>query len=132
MNTVFDGNPSGAERVGRAARRRNLKAEFGQPLRQRHRHKFVAIVDREEHAALIRQRRARAQLRLGERLAEILAHAHHFAGGAHLRTQRRIDAGELIEWEHRRFHEELRDGEDAGGAREIRNLLSQHYAQPRS
>ena len=39
---------------------------------------------------------------------KFIAHAHHFAGGAHLRAQRRIHAGEFVEREYRRFHEVLR------------------------
>ena len=61
----------------------------------------------------IGQRRAGAELRFRERLAEVLADAHHFAGRAHFRPERRIDARELIEREHGRFHEELRRGQHA-------------------
>ena len=45
-----------------------------------------------------------------EGLAEVLAHAHHFAGGAHFRTERRIHAGKFVEREHRRFHEDCGTG----------------------
>jgi hypothetical protein len=34
-------------------------------------------------------------LRLGEGLAEVVGHAHHFAGGLHLRPQHGVDAGKL-------------------------------------
>ena len=56
---------------------------------------LVVIVDADEHRALRRQLLSRRDLRLGERFAEIFAHAHHFAGGAHLRAEHRIDAREI-------------------------------------
>ena len=68
----------------------------------------MPVIDAQEHRAAFRQRCSGAELGLGECFAEVLAHAHHFAGGAHLRAQCRVHSGELAEREHRRFHEELR------------------------
>ena len=73
--------------------------------------RLVVIVDADEDRALFGQRAAGADLRFQERLAEVHADAHHFAGGAHLRSERRIDAGEFVEREDRRLHEVLRHGE---------------------
>ena len=97
----------GADRVGGAARGGDFEAQFVEALGERHGDRLVAIVHADEHAALVGQRRAGAQLRFGERFAEILADAHHFAGRAHLRTQRRIDARKFVERKHRRFHEDI-------------------------
>ena len=62
---------------------------------------LIAFIHADEDAALIRQWGARAQLRFSKRLAEVHSDAHHFARGTHLRTQRRIDAREFREREHR-------------------------------
>ena len=66
------------------------------------------------------------------------ADAHHFAGGAHFRAERRIDARELVEREHRRLDEELRhrtstparmaSARRCKAAREVLQLLAEHQA----
>ena len=69
---------------------------------------FVAILDREEHAARVGQHRARAKLRFPEGAREVAIPAHDFAGRAHFRPQQRIDTGEAREWHHRLFDREPR------------------------
>src|SRR5439155_4442938 len=87
----------------------------------------------DEYRALIRQRRTRADLRLEECLTEVLAHAHHFSRGAHLRTERRIYAREFVEGKYRRFDEVLRHRQHTRRAAssqlpEIRKLAAEHQS----
>ncbi len=72
--------------------------------------RLVAVLDRDEDRALLRQLDAGAELRLGEGAAEIAIEAHHLAGRFHLRPQDDIDAGEAGEGEHRLLDRHMRDG----------------------
>ena len=58
---------------------------------------FVGIGEREEHRARRRQRIPGGQLGLVEGPAERVGDAHHFAGRAHLGSERRVDLGEPVE-----------------------------------
>ena len=67
---------------------------------------FVIVVDGDQYAALQGQRRARAQLALGKGMTKARCMAHDLAGGAHLRPQHRVDAGELLPGQHRLLDKE--------------------------
>ncbi len=54
---------------------------------------------------------------------KLIAHAHHFAGGAHFRAERRVHAGEFVEREDRRLDEDLRHRQSRPRCRS-RNLFS--------
>ena len=87
MKTVLQVQAGVAQRGGGAARGHQLEAQVGESLGHVHGFRLVVVVDADEDRALLGQRAAGADLRLQERFAEIDAHAHHFAGGAHLRAR---------------------------------------------
>jgi hypothetical protein len=57
--------------------------------------RLVVVGDADEHRAFGRQFLAGGDLRLGKGLAEVVGHAHHFSGGAHLGAKNRVDAGKF-------------------------------------
>ncbi len=103
-------HPGLLDGVGRALGRHEVKAEFHVLPGKVDQVRLVAIADAEENGAFGRQLQAGGKLRFGERFAEVVGHAHHFAGGFHLRAEDGVDAGELIPREDRRFDVEMRAG----------------------
>ena len=87
---------------------------------------FVMVGHADKDGALSRQLLAGSQLRLAERLAEAVAHAHHFASGLHLWPQHRIDARKLIPGKHWRLHVVTASGIEIGAAFDI---FRQKFAQ---
>ena len=82
------------------AQRRELPAQGRdeRPIRRFHAHKSLAAP---------REHFARREGRLGERLREGVADAHHLAGGLHFRTEYGVDPRELDEREDRLFHADV-------------------------
>ena len=124
-----------AQHRSRAARGYKLEPQRHKLARHRDGFRLVVIVHADEHGAFLRQRRARADLRLGKRFAEIGAYPHHFARGSHLRPQCGVHARKFIERKYRRFDEMLRHRQHAGlahiwhGARRARvHLQHVHLA----
>ena len=98
---VSIGTSLAAQVVGGAARADQAEAAAHQALRDRQQAGLVGIRHADEGGALERQDRAGAELGLGEGDAEVAVDAHHLAGRLHLRTEQRVDAGELGEREDR-------------------------------
>ena len=73
-----------------------------------------------------RQHLAGGKLRLGERFAEAAGDAHHFAGRLHLRTKKRVDAGEFRPRKYRRFDVVVRAGSEVFAAGD---LIGQQFAK---
>ena len=88
---------------------------------------LVALAHRDEHGAAFGEPGACGELALEERLAEVTAHAHHFARRAHFRPEDRVDAEELGERE-----DGLLDAHVARRHLEVHALfgerLARHYA----
>ena len=82
----------------------------------------------DENRSFVRQRGTGTQLRLGERFAKRLADTHYFAGRTHFRPQDRVDAGELVKRENRRFHTVLGHRKNALGQVVVAQLLANHQA----
>ena len=70
--------------------------------------RLVAVCHREEHRSLHGQSSACRHLALHEGEAEVLVHPHDLAGGAHLRAEQRVDAGESVEREDCFLHAHVR------------------------
>ena len=102
--------------VRRAARGVDLEAEPVQALREDRGRRLVAVADREEDAALERQRRAGGGLGLGERRREVLGDAHDLAGRPHLGPEQRVGAREAVERQHRLLHADVLGHAPLGGA----------------
>ena len=62
---------------------------------------LVQIVHAQENLALERQPISSRQLRFGKRVPELRRMPHDFAGAAHLGSEERIHAKELLEWQDR-------------------------------
>ena len=88
---------------------------------------LVALAHRDEHGAAFGEPGACGELASEERLAEVTAHAHHFARRAHFRPEDRVDAEELGERENG-----LLDAHVARRHLEVHALfgerLARHYA----
>ena len=79
-------------------------------LRQGRGLRLVGTLHADEGPPALGQPVAGRQRRLGEGFAETVTHPHDFAGGLHLRAEYGIDAGELVEREHRLLDaDDLRD-----------------------
>ncbi|MCY1537180.1 hypothetical protein D9M68_726680 [compost metagenome] len=87
-----------------------------QAARHFHGEGLVLVLHADEHRAGIRQAHARGQLRLDEGFAEAHAHAHHFTGRLHFRTQDGVHARELHEREHGFLDREIRRHDFLGDA----------------
>ncbi len=95
------------DRLRRAARGDDPKADVVQDLRDRERPRLVGVGDGDERRAAERQRHARGGLRLGERGREVARDPHHLAGRAHLRAEHRVGALEAVERQHRLLHRDV-------------------------
>ena len=62
------------------------------------------IGDADEDHPLYGQALSGCGLGLGKGFAEVVGHAHDFAGGFHLRTEHSVHAGKFVPGEDRRFH----------------------------
>ena len=71
----------------------------------RHR-RFVEVVDADKDDAAFRQGQTGRRLRFNKGMAKARRLPHDLAGGAHFRTEPRIDAGEFLKGEHRFLDEE--------------------------
>ena len=84
------------------------------------------IGDADEDRSLRGQLLSGGELRLGEGFAEVVGHAHHFAGGFHLRPEHRVDAGKFVPREYGRLHVVVAAGIEIGAALdELRQELAQ-------
>src|ERR1019366_4574983 len=86
-----------------------------------------------EDTARSRQNLSGGSLRLGERLAEAVGHAHHFTGGFHLRPKHSVHAGKLAPGKYWRLHVVEAAGVEVGAAldilwKEFTQLASGHEA----
>ena len=99
-----DGHALLTQGVGRPGRGDDGEAQIDEAAGGEDPAGLVAIVERHEHGALLREAVARGDLALGEGEAEGDVDAHHLAGGAHLRSQQRVDVGEAVERQHGLLH----------------------------
>ena len=108
--TAPHGDADPRDRAGRAGSRDELEPERLEE-RGQHRHRgLVAVADREEDGAAAGSGRPAARSALREGGGQVGGDAHHLAGRAHLRAQRRIGAGEPLEREHRRLDRDVAAG----------------------
>ncbi len=112
MKTRSTIRPAPLKHVGRAFGGDDFEAEIDVAAGQLDGCLLVVVVDGEEDGAAGGQNLAGGELRLGEGFAEGGGHAHHFAGGLHLRAENRIDAGKLGPGEDRRFDVVVRAGSE--------------------
>ena len=101
-----------ADGSGRALGGHKLKAQSHELTSHHNSAWLVIVLDRQEHLAhricRARQLGTRTELAFDESFAEGLAHAHHLAGGLHLRAEDGVHARELDEGEHRFLDAEVR------------------------
>ena len=83
------------QHIGSAFRGHKVKTEMNVAASQFNGSRLVVVVHAEEHRSLGGQHLSGRKLRLRKCFTKARRHAHHFAGGFHLRPQNRIDAGKL-------------------------------------
>ena len=86
--------------------RQQLESQSRQVTRNLRDSAFVEIVHGDQHAPPGGQRSAGGHFGLGKGMSKVAGMSHHFAGGAHLRTESHERAWELVEWQHHFFDEE--------------------------
>src|ERR1017187_5992424 len=116
LNTTLHARPAARSTAAVPRVATSLEPQRRELARHRHGFRLVVLIYADEYGAFLRQRRARADLCLGKRFAEVGAHPHHFARRSHLRPQRWVHAREFVERKNRRFHEVLRHRQHAGGS----------------
>ena len=89
---------------GRAGRRADGEAEFDELAGDLDGALLVGVLDAEENITLRRERGLGGHLGFGKGHAEIVVHAHDFAGRAHLGAEHDGGAGEAREGEHGLLH----------------------------
>mmetsp|Transcript_2574 Transcript_2574/g.8263 ORF Transcript_2574/g.8263 Transcript_2574/m.8263 type:complete len:423 (-) Transcript_2574:2395-3663(-) len=104
------GEPSVFQRRGGATGRHQRHSNFGELLRDFRDGGLVRVAHGDEHLTrAVRQPLPRGDLCLGVRPREIPVDAHHLPGTAHLRSQKRVRARELVERQHRLLHGDVID-----------------------
>ena len=87
---------------------------------------LVGVGHGQEHRAGARQLRAGRGLGLRERGREVGRDAHHLAGGAHLRAEQRVGAGEAVERQHGLLDRDVAPYGSSGRPMR-RELLAEHH-----
>ena len=103
----IDAHPVALEEAGRAGRRRDREAELEESHGRDHAGFLVAVGERKEDRAVVRQLVAGSGLALRECHAERAVDAHDLAGGTHLGTEDGVDLGKAVERKHCFLHRDV-------------------------
>src|SRR3989304_5943192 len=95
--------------LGGATRRHQFKSDFEKPAADLDGFGLVFVANAQKRPPFEWQPRSGAQLRLGERFAELLTDAHHLAGGSHLGAEDGVHSMEFREGKDWRLHAKLLD-----------------------
>jgi len=112
----------------RAPRRVDREPKRVKALGEDGRRRLVAVADREEDAALERQRRADGGVRLAERRREVVGDPHDLPGRLHLRSQARVAPREAVEGKHRFLDADVL-GHETIGQMEVAQALAEDHAR---